>query len=39
MIIRKMYCLPITPYKVGRHHNRYKMKDGKGKKILKGWKL
>jgi len=35
MIIRKTWCFLITLYKVGRHHNRYKTKDGKGKKTIK----
>jgi len=34
-----MWCLLITPYKVDRHQNKYKKKDGKGKKTLKGWKF
>jgi hypothetical protein len=29
----------ISFYKVGRNQNRYKKKDGKGRKTLRGWKF
>jgi len=39
MITWKTLCLPVTPYKVGRHQNKYKKKDGKRGEVLRGWKF
>jgi len=29
----------ISFYKVGKNHNRYKKKNGKGRETLRGWKF
>jgi hypothetical protein len=34
-----MLCLLVTPYKVGKHQNKYKTKDGNEGKAFRGWKF